>query len=170
MQRSATTLKRLTGEVNNIEPLITMQCSLGNPWVRAFKWMPHWHAPTTQTLSQVKYTLFGNGTPGWQWPLLAGCVPPHYCSGMAHNKDLKVSTWPPNSPEPNPIEHLWDVPDLALTCGHMDTATGGGCPVVSGTGALVVDPLDPLKVCRCHEVVCLICDSVWVVRVKLAST
>lgn len=86
-----------------------------------------------------------------------------------HHKDLKVSAWPPNSPEPNPIEHLWDVPDLALTCGHNWQLVGGGgsCPVVSGTRALVVDPL---KVCRCCEVVRLICDSVWVVRVKLAST
>lgn len=26
-----------------------------------------------------------------------------------HDKELKVSTWPPNSSDPDQIEHLWDV-------------------------------------------------------------
>ncbi|KAF7641916.1 hypothetical protein LDENG_00268470 [Lucifuga dentata] len=26
-----------------------------------------------------------------------------------HEKEFKVLTWPPNSPDLNPIQHLWDV-------------------------------------------------------------
>ncbi|KAK3563503.1 hypothetical protein QTP86_030370 [Hemibagrus guttatus] len=28
-----------------------------------------------------------------------------------HNNQFEVLTWPPNSPDLNPIQHLWDVPD-----------------------------------------------------------
>ena len=35
-----TTLKPLTGDVNNTDHLVTMQCSAGRPWVLAFMRMP----------------------------------------------------------------------------------------------------------------------------------
>lgn len=42
--RSATALKPLTGNVNNSDYLVTMQCSVGTPWVLTLPLDPskHW--------------------------------------------------------------------------------------------------------------------------------
>lgn len=84
--RSATTFKPLTGEVNDI---VTMQGNLGS-W--------HWcgghldrHAPPNTVADQTH-------------PLVA-TVLPDGCN------EFKVSTWPPKSPDPNTIKSLWDVPE-----------------------------------------------------------
>ena len=55
-----------------------------------------------------------NSIPRWYWSLSVGqCTLPH-CkkrSGMVmeYDKEFKVLTWPPNSPNLNPVEYLWDV-------------------------------------------------------------
>lgn len=40
MHRSATTLEPLTGDVNHIDHLVTLQRSPTKPWVLAVIWMP----------------------------------------------------------------------------------------------------------------------------------
>ena len=75
-----------------------------------------WQEPTTQTLWETK------NTPSWQQHSLMAVVPPAGQFALGHNKtveewpqehdtELKVSTWPPNSPDPNPIKYQWDMPE-----------------------------------------------------------
>ncbi len=47
-------------------------------------------------------------TPQWQWSPLKDHVP---CYTVEHDKELKLSTWPPKSPDYDLVEHLSDVPE-----------------------------------------------------------
>lgn len=175
MQRSATTLKRLTGEVNNIDPLITMQCSLGKPLVRGIQ------VNATLTRTNHPNIVAGQVHPLWQWhSRMAVASPSRMCPATPQillrnglRNITKTSRYQPGLQIPQNLIQSSICGMCRTWLSPVDTWTqqlvggGGGCPVVSGTRALVVDPL---KVCRCREVVRLICDSVWVVRVKLAST
>ena len=107
MNWSATTLKPLTGDVNNTDHLITTQCSAGKPWVLAFMWMPlDTHHPSKHCC-EPSAPPHHNNTTWWQ------CPPPANTAQKqleAHNKAPKVSTGPPNSPDLNLIDHhLWNV-------------------------------------------------------------
>lgn len=65
-----------------------------------------------------------------------------------------ASTWPPNSPDPNSIEHHCDAPEQVHSRASMNwiwlltfKASAHGlweCPEVSGTRVLAVGPLSPV--------------------------
>ena len=40
-----------------------------------------------------------------------------------HNKEFEVLTWPPNSPDLNPVEHLWDVLDKQVRSMEASLST-----------------------------------------------
>ena len=67
IQRSATSLKSMTDENNNIDHLVKMPRSAGKPWVPAFTW-PLWEASLTQTPLQTKWAAHGKDTAQWQRP------------------------------------------------------------------------------------------------------
>lgn len=56
-----------------------------------------------------KHTPHGAGTPKWHWSPPAGqSVQWHHKTAQERDKELKVSTWPQNSPKLSLTEHLWD--------------------------------------------------------------
>lgn len=116
--------------------------------VQAFMWIPLDKPPTQKPL-QSKYT------PSWQWHSLMAVVTQKdnaACHSAKlsqewpeeHEKELKVLSWHPNSPGPNPIHRTYQKtsdpwrPHLGIHQG-MDY---WGCPVVSGTRTLAVGAMD----------------------------
>lgn len=113
-------IKPLTVQVENIDHhLVAMQCTARKPWVLAFLMDATWHTPPTQTLSQKKCT------PPMATALTDGSAPlSNRTMGPSTAKtamkpewpkecvtELKMSTWPPNSPVHNLIKHPWDFPE-----------------------------------------------------------
>ena len=106
-----TTLKPLTGDMNNIDHLFTMQCSAEKPWVLAFTW-------TSFDMNHPSKHCCGPSTPPhhsniaqWQWPHPQQDNLPWHTTNTAqeqleeHSNRPKVLTGPPNSPDLNLIEH-----------------------------------------------------------------
>lgn len=73
-----------------------LQCNvlLGNSWVLAFMWT----SLDAQHLSQTKNLYCHTTKTAQEWL-------------EEHNKVLKSLTSSPESPDPNSIEHLWDMPE-----------------------------------------------------------
>lgn len=112
----ATTLKPLTGEVNYIYLFITnaMFClrTMG-PGIHLDATWP-FHPPKHSRRPRAPPP--GNCTPWWQWlpQQEHECCKHHInCSETARPtwRELSVSTRPPNSPDLNLIEFLWDLPE-----------------------------------------------------------
>ena len=113
IHRSATTLKPLTGDMNNIDHVIIMQCSAGKPWVLAFMWMPldthrhpskHWCGPSAPPSSQQHYLMaVAPQQDNVPWHTANTAQEPL----GEHSQGPKVSTSKfPRSDSPNQIEHL----------------------------------------------------------------
>ena len=88
--RSATTL---TGEVNNIDHIITVQCSAGKPRVLAFLWKPlDMHNPTKHCSSAPCH---GNGTLQWQFIVhcYRGSIPKSGQDPAHQNRITVIQIW-----------------------------------------------------------------------------
>ena len=83
-----TTLKGLTGEVNNADHLFTMQYSAARPWILAFMWMPlDMHHPPKHCCRSTTPPHDNSTSWWWQLPPSAGvCTLPHSrnCSGIGN--------------------------------------------------------------------------------------
>lgn len=124
--------------------------------VQAFMWIPLDKPPTQKPL-QSKYT------PSWQWHSLMAVVTQKdnaACHSAKlsqewpeeHEKELKVLSWHPNSPGPNPMHRTYQKTSdpwrphlgnpsrhglLGMSCGvwHQDIGSGcHGCPIIMESG------------------------------------
>ena len=115
-----------------------MQCSAGEPRVWPFMWMSPDSHNHPKPCSRQKTPAHGNNAPRWQCSHSRGI---HHTTKTAwewpaqRSKELESSTGPPNAQDPNPVNHLWDMPDQVRSIiTWQDCRT---CPVVSGTGTMV---------------------------------
>ncbi|GBO06494.1 hypothetical protein AVEN_211538-1 [Araneus ventricosus] len=63
--------------------------------------------------------LHGVCLPNWKWNLPAGQRPCHKARIVLewfeeHTDERHLMSWPPNSPDLNPMEHIWDVMERQL--------------------------------------------------------
>ena len=104
---SATTLKPLKDDMNNIDHFITLRCSTGKPWVLSFMWIlldkhhPSKHCCETST--PLIITTLPDGSGHQQ-----DSVPRHTANTAQeqlkeHNKEPKLLSGPPDFPDPNLI-------------------------------------------------------------------
>lgn len=83
IHQSPTSLKQLTGNVNNIDNFVTKQFAAGRPWVLAFMWMPLWITHLNTAADQA-HPIMAIALPSGNGPrrksVLTYCK---NCSGMA---------------------------------------------------------------------------------------
>ena len=93
---------------------------------------PGFHVDVTLTCTTCLNILQTKYTPSWQLYSLILFQQDNVSCHTAkivqewfeeHDKEFKVLTWPPNSPDLNLIEHLWDVLDKQVRAMKAELAT-----------------------------------------------
>lgn len=95
------TLKPLTSEVSNDDHPVTVRCA-GKLWVLGLTW----DDPADQVQSPLQ-----RGSAILKGRTTSQPIKTIQERLEEHVKERSALTWLPNSPEPKPLEHSWDVPD-----------------------------------------------------------